>query len=147
MQDVLFWGLKASPVAWTSWGLRISKLQFFIKEIAVKFFLNFGHQNPGPRLDPDHKHWLPFFLPWLEMFSHAGRPFDSETSLHLANKWHVLCMAFLCLYLSSAWLAVGWPWPTTRCCCRTGRDPRRRRRRAWPGSQFRQGSRLSSSTE
>ncbi len=38
--DVLFWGLKASPVAWTSsWGLEIGKMQFLTKKtIFIWFF-------------------------------------------------------------------------------------------------------------
>ncbi len=57
--DVLFWGLKASPVAWTSfWRPRISNLQFLNKKMAnicvsCKSFWFFGHKNPGSVLDPD----------------------------------------------------------------------------------------------
>ncbi len=52
--DVLFWGLKASPVAWTSFmeAYRyVPKLQFLIKQnlFSSKFFSIFGHQNPRSR--------------------------------------------------------------------------------------------------
>ncbi len=50
----LFWGLKASPVAWTFsyGGLVKSKLQFLIKKkyqifFHLSLFSVFGHQNPG----------------------------------------------------------------------------------------------------
>ncbi len=39
MLDVLLWGLKASPVAWTSWGLGINKLQFSVKKRKGKNFI------------------------------------------------------------------------------------------------------------
>ncbi len=53
---VLFWRLKASPVALTSfmdvYTLQISKLQFFIKKYLIffscKFFLNLVVVNPDP---------------------------------------------------------------------------------------------------
>ncbi len=44
MLDVLFWGLKASPVAWTSFkdvGLEISKLQFLKKKTWIFFSCTF----------------------------------------------------------------------------------------------------------
>ncbi len=51
MLDVLFWGLKASPLAWTRRS-RDSKLQFLIKKdfntFSAVFFPNFfSHQNPA----------------------------------------------------------------------------------------------------
>ncbi len=54
MLDALFWGMKNSPVAWTSFmgGLGISKLHFLIKNyqfLAVNFFQFSDHQNPGSR--------------------------------------------------------------------------------------------------
>jgi hypothetical protein len=59
--DVLFWGLKASPVAWASFMEAhggISKWQFLIKKIKIKFpavnFFQFWVIKPWIRIrDPD----------------------------------------------------------------------------------------------
>jgi hypothetical protein len=48
--DVLFRRLKASPVAWASGGIGMSKWQFLTRKynfFRCKIFLIFDHQNPG----------------------------------------------------------------------------------------------------
>ncbi len=69
--DVLFWGLKASPIAWTSYGgLRISKLQYLIIKP-----LDLDRNPHWPKmLDPDpypDHHWLLKNQHWLQGFGSA----------------------------------------------------------------------------
>jgi hypothetical protein len=66
--DVLFWGLIASPVAWTSFMEAQGKVNsnFFIKKnINFLFsckFLNFWSWKPGSGLDPDSDRFKPKML-------------------------------------------------------------------------------------
>ncbi len=85
MLDVLFWGLKASPVAWTSFmeAYRISKLQFLIKKIffpSCNFFLNF---DPIKTLDPDpdpdqNTKWHKMMDPDLQNWNLAWNYLDQD---------------------------------------------------------------------
>ncbi len=57
--DVLFWGLKISPVAWTSFAeARISKLQFLIEKyhilfLALIFYKFLVIKTLAPDTEPD----------------------------------------------------------------------------------------------